>query len=174
MTTIKLDQMIVNRSHTQSINVSAAAKVKNSSSASISNVAELSVANRHMELLYKSAIEKLNTVLQPDFGPNAIQNSAEIDVSPEVTAERIVSLSTGFFGAFREQNPELGDEEALDQFISTIGGGIEQGFAEAREVLEGLQVLNGSIASNIDTTYDLVQQGLNDFRASISSGPVDI
>jgi len=174
MTTIKLDQMIINRSHNQSVNVSAAAKMKSSNGASVGNETQLSVANRHMELLYKSAIEKLNTVLQPDFGPNAIQSSAELDVSPEATAGRIVSLSTAFFGAFREQNPELGDEEALNQFMSTIGSGIEQGFAEAREILDGLQVLNGDIATNIDTTYDLVQQGLQNFKDSISTGPVDV
>ncbi|MFC1603107.1 DUF5610 domain-containing protein, partial [Pseudomonadota bacterium] len=150
------------------------AKMKSSNGASVGNETQLSVANRHMELLYKSAIEKLNTVLQPDFGPNAIQSSAELDVSPEATAGRIVSLSTAFFGAFREQNPELGDEEALNQFMSTIGSGIEQGFAEAREILDGLQVLNGDIATNIDTTYDLVQQGLQNFKDSISTGPVDV
>jgi hypothetical protein len=174
MSTIKLDQMIINRSHNQPVNVSAAAKVKNSNSASVRNEAELSVANRHMELLYKSAIEKLNTVLEPDFGPNAIQNASELDVSPEATANRIVSLSTAFFGAFRQQNPGMTEEEAMNQFMSTIGKGIEQGFAEAREVLSGLQVLEGDIASNIDSTYDLVQQGLEKFKVDYSYGAVDI
>jgi len=173
MSTVKLDQLIITRSHTQTVNVSAAAKGKAFSSVSVGNEAELSVANRHMELLYKSALEKLNTVLEPDFGPDAIQSSAEIDVSPEATAGRIVSLSTAFFEAFRQQNPEMGDEEALDRFMSTIGSGIEQGFAEAREVLEGLQVLNGDIATNIDTTYELVQQGLQDFRDTFSVGSID-
>jgi len=121
-----------------------------------------------MELLYKSAIEKLNANLEADFGSNAIQNSAGLDVSPEATADRIVSLSTAFFDAFRQQNPEMDDEEALDEFMSTIGKGIEQGFAEARGVLEGLQVLEGNIATNIDSTYDLVQQGLQDFIDSFS------
>jgi len=174
MTTVKLDQLIVTRSHTQTVNVSAAAKGKSFSSvSSVGDEAQLSAADRHMELLYKSAIEKLNETLEPDFGPDAIQSSADIDVSPEATAERIVSLSTAFFDAFRQQNPDLGEEEALDQFMSTIGSGIEQGFAEAREILDGLQVLEGDIAANIDATYDLVQQGLENFRVSFSSGPVD-
>ncbi|MBT3719368.1 MAG: DUF5610 domain-containing protein, partial [Gammaproteobacteria bacterium] len=44
-----------------------------------------------------------------------------------------------------------------------IGGGIDQGFAEAREILDGLSVLEGDIATNIDATYDLVQEGLQAF-----------
>jgi len=174
MTTVNLDQLIINRSNAQAVNVSAAAKSKGVSSAGVSSDVSLSAADRHMELLYKSAIEKLNTALEPEFGPDAIQNSAGIDVSPEATAGRIVSLSTAFFEAFRQQNADLSDEDALDQFMSTIGKGIEQGFEEAREILDGLQVLEGDIASNINATYDLVQQGLQDFKDSISIGPVDV
>ncbi|MBT5370276.1 MAG: DUF5610 domain-containing protein, partial [Gammaproteobacteria bacterium] len=47
-----------------------------------------------------------------------------------------------------------------------IGGGIDQGFAEAREILDGLSVLEGDIATNIDATYDLVQEGLQAFIES--------
>ncbi len=167
MTTINLDRMVMNRSQNQAVNVSTVANEKTFSDVKMGTEAKLSVANRYMELLYKSAIEKLNVALEPDFGSGAIQNSAGIDVSPEATAGRIISLSTAFFEAFRQQNPEMGDEEALDQFMSTIGKGIEQGFAEAREILGGLQVLNGDIATNIDVTYNLVQQGLQDFRGSV-------
>jgi len=168
MTTVNLDQMIVNRSYSKAVNLSAETKGKPFGNVKLDKESEFSVANRHMELLYKSAIEKLNEVLEPDFGSDAIQNSAELDVSPEATAERIVSLSTAFFDAFRSQNPKLGDEEALEEFMATIGKGIEQGFEEAREVLSGLQVLNGDIATNIDATYNLVQQGLQDFIDSFS------
>ena len=44
-----------------------------------------------------------------------------------------------------------------------IGGGIDQWFKEARDILGGLKVLEGDIAGNIDKTYDLVQQGLQSF-----------
>ena len=54
-------------------------------------------------------------------------------------------------------------EEALVKFTDIISGGIAQGFAEARDILDGLQVLEGDIASNIDKTYDLVQTGLAAF-----------
>jgi hypothetical protein len=131
-------------------------------SASIS----LNSGNDPLALLYKSAITSLNEQLEADFGPDAIQNALGQDNSPEATAGRIVSLSTAFFSAFQQQHSELEGDEALNRFMDTIKGGIEKGFKEARDILQGLQVLGGDIAANIDKTYELVQKGLDDFVAS--------
>lgn len=128
-------------------------------SASIS----LNSGNDPLALLYKSAITSINEQLEADFGPDAIQGALGQDNSPEATAGRIVSLSTAFFGAFQQQHSELEGDEALTRFMDTIKGGIEKGFKEARDILTGLQVLDGDIAANIDKTYELVQKGLDDF-----------
>nr|WP_260115144.1 DUF5610 domain-containing protein [Pseudoduganella guangdongensis] len=125
-----------------------------------------------MALVYKSAITSINEQLQADFGPDAIQNATSQDNSPEGTAGRIVSLSTAFFSAFQKQNSDLEGDQALNKFMDTIKGGIEKGFKEARDILQGLQVLNGDIASNIDKTYALVMKGLDDFVAN-QGGPKD-
>jgi len=123
-----------------------------------------------LALLLRTAIEKLNDELAPDLGPNAIQSAIDsgLDVSPEATAERIVSLSTAFYSAFREQHANETDEEVLAGFLTTISEGIDRGFAEAREILDGLQVLEDDIATNIDRTYELVQQMLGAFEESFS------
>lgn len=128
---------------------------------------QLQAGNQSMALLYKSAIEHINEILEPEFGPNAAQQAFDsgLDVSPQATAERIVAMSTAFFAAFQERHPELDIEQAAEQFSALIGSGIDRGFAEAREILDGLKVLEGEIASNIDKTYALVQQGLADFVA---------
>ncbi len=125
--------------------------------------------NEPLALLYKSAITSINETLQADLGENAIQNAASQDNSAEATAQRIVQLSTGFFEAYKKQHP--GDDEAtsLKQFMSTIKGGFEQGFKEASNILSGLNVLNGDIASDIQKTYDLVQKGYADFEAAHSA-----
>ncbi|NOR71682.1 MAG: hypothetical protein GQ532_18675 [Methylomarinum sp.] len=127
--------------------------------------ASVSAGNEPLALLYKTAIEGINDVLKADFGDNAIQAAydSELDVSPEATADRIVSMSTAFFSQYQKQNPGMSNEEAAKSFAEIIGGGINQGFSEAREILTGLNVLEGDIASNIDTTYDLVQEGLKAF-----------
>ena len=125
----------------------------------------LSAGDKSLSLLLKSAIEHINQALEPDFGANAIQNASAsgVDTSPQATADRIVSLSTAFFAKYQEKHPEKDLETALKDFTKTISDGIDKGFAEARNILDGLNVLQGDIASNIYKTYDLVQSGLKSF-----------
>lgn len=126
----------------------------------------ISSQNDPLALVYKSAIESLNDTLKADFGENAIQAGASQDNSPEGTAGRIVSLTTAFFDAFKRQHPGEDESAVLQNFMDTIGSGIEQGFKEAREILTGLNVLKDGIAGNVDKTYELVQKGLADFKAA--------
>lgn len=126
----------------------------------------LSAGNEPMALLFKTALEGVNKALEEQLGPNAIQNSyaASLDVSPQATADRIVQMSTAFFDKYQENHLELSTDDALSSFTKLISGGIDTGFKEARDILSGLNVLNeGNIGSNIDTTYDLVQKGLQAF-----------
>ncbi|MCP4078333.1 MAG: hypothetical protein GY744_19375 [Gammaproteobacteria bacterium] len=129
----------------------------------------IGVKDDPLSLVLNSAIEQINELVAPELGENAIQKVAdsELDVSPEATAERIASLSTSFYNVFREQYPEQDEATALANFIETISSGIEKGFGEARDILEGLDVLEGGIASDIDQTYDLVQEKLAAFEAMI-------
>lgn len=133
--------------------------------------AQLGVKDQPLSLVFKSAIEKLNETLTPELGENAIQNAYDsgMDFTPEATADRIVSFATNFFAAYQQNHPDMGQEEALNSFMDLIGGGIQQGFDEARDILGGLQVLEGDVSNNVDATFDLVQQGLEAFRERISS-----
>jgi len=118
-----------------------------------------------MALLYKTALEAINEALDPTLETKPIQTAYDnqIDVSPEATAARIVSLATGFYHAFQQQNPDMASEESLDKFMTVISGGIDKGFKDARDILESLSVLDGEIVTDIDSTYDLVQEGLKHF-----------
>jgi hypothetical protein len=127
--------------------------------------------NEPLALLYKSAIDHLNEALKPTLGENAIQNAASQDNTPEGTSGRIVSISTGFFTAYKAQNPSLSNSDALTQFMATIRGAFEKGFKEATDILDGLKVLSGSIADNIDKTHQLVLKGYDDFEASFAKPP---
>lgn len=129
----------------------------------------ISTKNEPLTLLLKSAINGINDVLKPEFGENAIQNAVGQDNTPEGTAGRIVSLSTGFFEAFKANHAGEDEAEVLKSFMSTIRGGFEQGFKEASDILKGMNVLNGDIATNIEKTYALVQKGFADFEASFAS-----
>ena len=145
--------------------IEASRQALNVSIMQVSVEVSLSAGNHSMSLLFQSAIERLNEVLAPEFGDNAIQAAADsgMDFSPQATADRIVSMSTAFFGRYAENHPEKDLNTALIDFAQLIGGGIDKGFAEARQILDGLKVLEGDIASNIDKTYELVQLGLKAF-----------
>jgi len=126
----------------------------------------LGVKDNPLTLVYKTAIDAINKELETDFGANSIERGYEqgLDVSPEATAERILSFSTGLFSLYQQQHPKMSEQEQAEKFVAIIGGGIETGFSEARDILGGLGVLEGDIAENIDKTFSLVQEGLLAFQ----------
>ena len=128
------------------------------------------IGNQPLSLLLKTALQGINEALKAGGFEGSVEDAYKsgIDVSPEATAERIVSFSTQFLASYREQHPEMGEEQSLTAFIDIISGGIDQGFTEAKGILKDLHVLEGDIATNIDKTYDLVQQGLQAFVDSFS------
>ncbi|MBS4095317.1 MAG: DUF5610 domain-containing protein [Sulfuricella sp.] len=123
--------------------------------------------NEPMQMLFKAAINGLNEALKPMLGDNAIQNTMNQDNSPEGTASRIAGLATGFFGAFQSLHQDQDQATAATNFLNVIQQGIDQGFKEARGILDGLGILQGDVAGNIDKTYALIQQKLDEFRASM-------
>ncbi|CAM4132412.1 MULTISPECIES: DUF5610 domain-containing protein [Shewanella] len=133
----------------------------------------LSAGNEPMQLLYKAAIEAINEELAPTMGEHAIETAVAqgVDTSPEATAERIVSFATQFFAIHQEQNSGMSFDEQLSSFMDIIGGAIDQGFDEAKDILSGLKVLEGDIEAGVDKTYGLVQEGLQAFRDSFNQEP---
>ncbi|MBW8192335.1 DUF5610 domain-containing protein [Neiella marina] len=125
----------------------------------------MQAGNQPMELLYRSALDAINEELAPVFGDNAAQQAVDdgVDVSPEATADRIVAGSTKYFEAFLEVNTDLDGEAAVNEYMSIISGAVDKGFEEAHDILDSLAVLEGDIANNIDATYTLVQEGLQQF-----------
>jgi len=125
----------------------------------------ISAGDNSMALLYRTAIDNINELLAPEFGPNALQAAMQQDNSPEATAERILSQSTAFFDAYARQHPNKDPEDTLRDFVSIIRGGFEKGYAEAANILTGLGVMGeGSpIAAEIGKTFELVQKGYDDF-----------
>ena len=121
--------------------------------------------NNSLALLYRSAIDSINEQLAPELGPNAIQNAMGQDNSPEGTAGRILSMSTGFYEAYAAQRPNDDPEDVLRDFVDVIRGGFEKGYIEAAQILQGLGVMGeGSfVAEEIGKTFQLVQQGYDDF-----------
>ena len=128
----------------------------------------ISAGNDSMALLYRSAIDSINELLAPQFGPDALQAAMQQDNSAEATAGRILSQSTGFFDTYAAQHKNEDPEEVAKNFVNLIRGGFEKGYGEAADILKGLGVMGegSSIASGIGKTYELVQKGYDDFLSS--------
>lgn len=131
-----------------------------------------------LKITYQAAIEKINEILMAQM-PSAESNDATVKPiseealqaqggmeywTPENTAKRIVNGATAFFDGFKAAHPELEGEELINQFIEVVGGGLTQGFDEAKGILGDLDVLKGEIAENIELTFQLVQSGMETFR----------
>ncbi len=159
---------VAQQKNTEKLKGSAASIAKKQLNAQIlkaASEASISAGDKPLALVLKTALEGVNKALQATMGDNAIQKSYEagVDVTPKATADRIVSLSTAFFGKYQEKHPDMSQQEALKSFTDIISGGIDTGFDDARKILKGLGVLKGDIAKNIDKTYSLVQEGLKSF-----------
>lgn len=87
-----------------------------------------------------------------------------LDTSPEATAKRIVDFATGFLGVYAENHADQDEEGRLEGFMSLIRDAIDQGFADARDILKGIADISGPVSDAIDKTYELTQKGLDDFR----------
>ncbi|MDP1525558.1 MAG: DUF5610 domain-containing protein [Rhodocyclaceae bacterium] len=133
----------------------------------------IQAGDKSLELVFRAAIERINELLEPELGPNALQNAQAQDNSPEGTAARIVSLSTGFFEAYAAQHPDKDQATKAENFVALIRSGFEKGFNEAADILKGLDVFQGDIEAGVMKTHELVQKGFDDFLASKLSPPAD-
>ena len=93
-----------------------------------------------------------------------------LDFSPEATANRIVSFAVGFFGAFQANHQEDAPPDQIDGFAEMIKGAVQQGFAEARDIMKGIGELSSSASNDIDSTFNLVMSGIDGFAQEQHAG----
>jgi hypothetical protein len=100
-----------------------------------------------------------------------------VDLSPEATASRIVEFATSFYAAFQTNHADQESLPRLDDFTQLIRGAVDEGFAQSRDLLEGLGEISEETAADIDRTYGLVMGGIDDFdraeRESLMAPPAE-
>jgi hypothetical protein len=80
------------------------------------------------------------------------------DYTPEKVAGRIL----GFIEQRLQTEQAAGADPAkLQGLLEQARSGVEKGFAEARKILDGMGVLQGKVASDIDDTYQKIQDGFS-------------
>ena len=90
--------------------------------------------------------------------PGALAGKAN-DYTPEKVAGRIL----GFIEQRLQSEQAAGaDPSKLKGLLEQARSGVEKGFAEARKILDGMGGLQGKVASDIDDTYQKIQDGFSD------------
>lgn len=120
-------------------------------------------SNQALNLVRERAYEQLRGIVSQARADLGIPETAELDTSPEATADRIVNFALQFFSKYAENNKLQNDEAGRGQFAEFIGAAIGKGIDEARGILQGLQVLNPQVGAQIDETAGIIQQRLDDF-----------
>ncbi|WP_146042119.1 DUF5610 domain-containing protein [Chromobacterium sinusclupearum] len=153
----------------------------------------ISSGKQSQSLLFKASITNINQVLNADFangnnqsgnqGSASLQvsstqlsisiqqqdssgdsNSAsDEDTSPDATSKRILDGALGLFGLYQQQHPDQNTTDQAQSFIKLVRQGFEQGYQEATDILKNLNVFNGDVSANAQKTYNLVEQGFNNF-----------
>lgn len=81
--------------------------------------------------------------------------------TPEKVAERISTFVARGLEAARQNGRS---EEEIQQLYNAAVKGVEKGIAEAREILDGLGVLSGQIATDVDQTETLTHKKLGELN----------
>ena len=119
------------------------------------------------QVLNDSLNDKLNAMFK-EAGMDTTVDSllkSGLDFSPEATANRIIELATSFFGQYQANNEGTEEGEQIEGFVEMIKGAVEQGFAGAQEMLEGLGEIDSDVQGGIDKTFDLAVEGIDDWAS---------
>nr|WP_305906437.1 DUF5610 domain-containing protein [Methylomarinum sp. Ch1-1]MDP4519121.1 DUF5610 domain-containing protein [Methylomarinum sp. Ch1-1] len=83
------------------------------------------------------------------------------DFTPQNVADRILSSVRQAYGQFKHE--QAGGED--DEFFAQIRAGLEQGFAEGKDILQNLGVLQGQIAADVEETIGLTMRGIDQLQS---------
>ena len=88
--------------------------------------------------------------------------------------EKVASVVLGFIEQRLHSEAAAGADPAkLQALMTQARDGVEQGFAEARKILDGLGVLQGRVVADIDDTYQRIQDGLGDLGKRFDPAALD-
>ena len=128
-----------------------------------------------LRIFYKEAATAIEGALKEELGDenfslqNLIDKTSGIKGqedywSSEKTADRIVAGATSYFISFKEQNPRLTNEEAVDKYMNLVTPALEKGMGEAVEILKGFGAFEGNVKETVELTQQLVFEKMNAFR----------
>ena len=115
-------------------------------------------------IMLDSVVEQINKVIQEAGIDLKMEEASGVDMSSEATAKRIVHFATGFLDAYRKNHAGETDVVQVKGFMSLTRMAIEEGFQNARNILEDIAELSKTIDENVNQTFALTQQFLQAFQ----------
>lgn len=124
-------------------------------------------------IMFDSVVEQINKALREAGIDLKVEDgqTGKIDTSPEGTARRITDFATGFLDAFRQNHASEGNAVQVQGFMSLTRNAIQEGFQSARDFLEGITKLSDTVEQNIDETFELTNQYLDEFEQTQLAPP---
>ena len=126
----------------------------------------LSLGDRYKGLTISAQkiIAQLNEILQGKL-PNGIESLSPEDVTPERTADTIVTGITAMYSNYVKSNPELSPEEALNRFMAAARDGVSKGYDSATGTLDSLGAFEfDGVKAGVEKTRDLIELKLQEFE----------
>jgi len=139
-------------------------KVNSVGTQNIQDIVDVSANSQYNAQL--TILEKVNEQIAGTFGATGATDVgvfSSVETSPKGTAKAIYDFAISFYDAYKEQHAGEDEAEVLDNFMSTIRSAIDDGFAEALDILNSMPGFNDEIDAGIDETYSILQEMLNDF-----------
>lgn len=94
----------------------------------------------------------------------------QLDLSPEAVAGRIMSFVGSLFSGYQDQHSDMEHDAMVDQFVEEVRKGFEQGFKDAKSIIEALGRMNDEVESAINETRDIFYKMLEEFTADQKQG----
>ncbi len=130
------------------------------------NDASINSVFKGLSVTANEIIDKLNELLKSKI-PNGIQSLKPEEVTPEATADKIVTGVTALFDTYAKQNPDLEGEELLNSFMEQVRSGVKMGYDDACSTLEGLGAFQfDGVKDGVQKTMELIEKKLQAFEAA--------
>lgn len=118
-------------------------------------------------LLAQKVSGKLQDLLKKNF-PDGVPEYKPNEVTPEATAERIVTGVASLFSSYQRANPELEGEELIKGFMEQARKGVESGYSDAFDTLKGLGAFDlPGIQEGIEQTKELLGTKLDKLEETL-------
>ena len=136
-----------------------------------------SATKNPVSVILQSIMDKVDEVFTPYLGEHGVEKAidSEIAMSPQTAAGHIISFANHLIGKaeIAQLDLPLEEQQTREQLFRHVQRGIEQGFGQARTILEGIDALHGETLDTVANTYALVQQGLVELSAMLGLFPIE-